>query len=176
MILHQKFRMLNQKNGLFNEKNSDFESSNSDFASKKNLNQKFMIFNLQISNLDPFFSGLQIKKHAVYISHFFSQNWRWGSIPSSRSTALATPPQMTWRWNSRRCQSSCHPSRLSLFLCCKLQVQICHCVRLCAEETIGTVKNHKAAQPKKTIPKASYKKLHKNTKAYTSDHQLDIGQ
>jgi len=59
-----------------------------------------------------------------------------------------------------------------------MEIQICHCVRLCAEETIaiGTVKNDIAAQPKKTIPKASYKKLHKNRKAYTSDHQLDIGQ
>lgn len=95
MILHQKFRMLNQKNGLFNEKNSDFESSNSDFASKKNLNQKFMIFNLQISNLDPFFSGLQIKKHAVYISHFFLKTE--DGAPSLHRDLLRSRRLLKWR-------------------------------------------------------------------------------
>ena len=53
------------ENGLFNEKNSDFESSNFDFASKK-LNQKFMIFNSQISNLDPFFLDCR-SKNTQYI-------------------------------------------------------------------------------------------------------------
>lgn len=82
----------------------------------------------------------QIQIQAIPI---FFQSRRWSSIPSSRSTALTTPPQMTWRWNSRRCQTSLHPSLINLFFCSTTKVQISQCVLLCAEETVasGTVKN-----------------------------------